>query len=79
MSLRLIPHTFAILLSAGAFAVAWMAGLASDVPLHAIALRAAAGAAVFWLLGLIIGKIFVRGVYAAVGEHMAAKQRKNGG
>jgi hypothetical protein len=79
MSLQLIPHALAILLSVGAFVVAWLAGLACDVPLDAIALRAAAGAAVFWLVGLMAGKIFVGGVYAAVGEHLADRQRTNGG
>jgi hypothetical protein len=79
MSLQLIPHALALLLSVGAFAVAWLAGLACDVPLDAIALRAAAGAAVFWLIGLIVGKVFVGGVCAAVGEHLADQQRKNGG
>ena len=78
MSLRLIPHMLAILLSGGAFGAAWLVGLASDVPLPVIALRAAAGAAVFWLVGLIVGKVLVSSVYAAIGEHMAARQHKNG-
>ena len=77
MNLELIPPVFAILLSVGAFAVAWMVGLGSDVPAHAIALRATVAAAVFWLLGLIAGKIFLNCVYAAVGEQMAQRQARN--
>ena len=77
MNLELFPAVFAIVLSVGAFAVAWMVGLACDVPAHAIALRATAAAAVFWLLGLIAGKIFVNCVYAAIGEQMAEQQAKN--
>ena len=77
MNLELIPPVFAILLSVGAFAVAWMAGLASDVPAQAIALRATAAAAVFWLVGLVAGKFFLNCVYSAVGEQMAQRQVKN--
>ncbi|MGO8702616.1 MAG: hypothetical protein ACLQVA_02265 [Candidatus Brocadiia bacterium] len=77
MNLELIPPVFAVLLSVGAFAVAWMVGLASDVPAHAIALRATAAAAAFWLLGLLAGKFFLNCVYAAVGEQMAQRQAKN--
>jgi hypothetical protein len=77
MNLELLPPVFAILLSVGAFAVAWMVGLASDVPAHAIALRATGAAAVFWLLGLIAGKVFVHCVYAAIGEQMAQRQARN--
>jgi hypothetical protein len=77
MNLELIPPVLAILLSVGAFAVAWMAGLASDVPAHAIALRATAAAAAFWLLGLVAGKIFLHCVYAAVGEQMAQRQARD--
>ncbi len=54
-----------------------MVGLASDVPAHAIALRATAAAAVFWALGLVAGKFFLNCVYAAVGEQMAQRQAKN--
>ena len=77
MNLELLPPVFAILLSIAAFAVAWMVGLASDVPAHSIALRATAAAAVFWLVGLVAGKIFVNCVYAAIGEQMAQRQAKS--
>jgi hypothetical protein len=77
MNLELIPPMFAVLLSVGAFAVAWMVGLASDVPAHAIALRATAAAAAFWLLGLGVGKIFLKCVYAAIGEQLAQQRAKN--
>jgi hypothetical protein len=77
MNLGLLPPVFAILLSVGAFAVAWMVGLACDVPAHAIALRATAAAAAFWLVGLVAGKIFLNCVYAAIGEQMAQRQAKS--
>jgi len=77
MNLELIPPMFAVLLSVGAFAVAWMVGLASDVPAHAIAFRATAAAAAFWLLGLVAGKMFLKCVYAAIGEQMAQRRAKN--
>jgi hypothetical protein len=77
MNLGLIPPVFAILLSVGAFAVAWMVGLASGVPAHAIALRATAAAAAFWLLGLVAGKMLLKCVYAAIGEQMAQRRAKN--
>jgi hypothetical protein len=76
MNLGLLPPVLAILFSVGAFAVAWMVGLASDVPAHAIALRATVAAAVFWLIGLVVGKIFLNCVYAAIGEQMAQRQAK---
>jgi putative Mn2+ efflux pump MntP len=77
MNLELIPPVLAIVLSVSAFAVAWMVGLASDVPAHAIALRATAAAAVFWLLGLVAGKIFLNCMVAAIGEQMAQRQAKH--
>jgi hypothetical protein len=77
MNLELIPPVFAILLSVGAFAVAWLVGLASDVPIHVIALRATGAAAAFWLLGLAAGRVFLKCVYAAVGEQMARRRAGN--
>jgi len=77
MNLELIPPVLAILLSVVAFGVAWMVGLSSDVPAHAIALRATVAAAAFWLFGLVAGKIFLHCVYAAVGEQMAQRQARN--
>ena len=71
MALQLIPHALAILLALGAFSIVWMVGLACDVPIHSISIRALAGAAVFWTLGLFLGRIFVNCVCEAIGEHLA--------
>ena len=60
MGLELVPRALAGALSAGAVAIAWLVGLVCDVPIRSVTLRSMAGALLFWALGLLIGKVFVR-------------------
>lgn len=71
MNLQALPHVLGILLAAGAFGVAWLVGVLSDVPLDRIALRAVIGAAVFWALGIVAGRIWVDGICEAMSDRLA--------
>ena len=72
LNLRTMPQKTAILLALLAFGVAWAVGLANGVPVHHISLRAAAAGAVFWLVGLIAGRVFLNSVCDALSEHLHA-------
>lgn len=68
MKLHLVPHQLAILAATAAFGVAWLAGLAADVPVDAIAWRAILAAGAFWLLGLLAGRMVLDAIIDAMGE-----------
>ena len=68
MTLHSLPQRLAFILALAAFAVVWVVGLLSDVPVHRVSLRAVGGAAVFWLVGLGAGRIVVNTVSAAVAK-----------
>ena len=71
MNLQLLPQALALFLAAGAFGVVWAVGLASDVPLHVVSLRAVGGAAAFWVAGLFAGKAIMNAVYESIGERLS--------
>ena len=71
MNLNLLPHSLAIALAAAAFGLTWLIGLANDVSVDSIALRAVLGAAVFWFLGLLGGRVIVSCIYDAIGEQFS--------
>lgn len=70
MNLSVLPHRLAVASSATAFAIVWTAGLVCRVPVHAVSLRAILGAAAFWALGYIGGRLFVNAVYDAMAESL---------
>ena len=74
MNLQVLPQRLAFLSSAGAFVLTWVTGLISEVPVHRISLRAVAGAAVFWVIGLVVGKVFLNNVCDALSEQMYSPQ-----
>ena len=71
MNLHTLPHVLGVLLACGAFGVAGLVGFLSDVPLDRIALRAVVGAAVFWALGILAGRIWVDGICEAMSDRFA--------
>lgn len=77
MNLQLLPQKLAIQFALGAFVCAWVVGLLSDVPLNVISLRATIGAAAFWVLGLVTGKVFVNGVIKSVAEHLSKRREED--
>ena len=74
MNLQVLPQRLAFLSSAAAFVLTWVTGLVCEVPLHRISLRAVTGAAIFWILGLVAGKIFLNNVCDALSEQMYGPQ-----
>lgn len=76
MNLNVLPHVMGIGLAGVAFAVSWVAGLLSGVPAPVVSLRAAVAAIVFWLLGLLAGRMLVNGLCEAVTERLRATQEK---
>lgn len=73
MNLQLLPHAIGIALAAAAFGLVWLVGMLSDVPVDRIALRAVIGAAVFWLMGIVAGRILVDAICEAVSDRVAGQ------
>ncbi len=62
--------TTALLSSMAAFLVAMVAGWLAEVPPHCIALRAVIGAAVFWVIGRVVGKKLFSSLCDALSEKL---------
>lgn len=66
MDLSTLPQRLAILAAVGAFGIVWLVGLICDVPIHCVSLRAVIAATVFWVVGLMGGKVLVNSICDAI-------------
>jgi len=76
MNLSAIPQRLALIGSLVAFLVVWTVGLAADVALHTISLRAVIAAAFAWALGYLAGKAVVNALCDAMVQHLYEKDKK---
>jgi len=76
MNLSAMPQRFALIGSLLAFLVVWAVGLATDVALHTISLRAVIAAGFAWALGYLAGKLIVNALYDAMVQRLYEKDKK---
>ena len=79
MNLSVMPHRFALIGSLLAFGVVWGVGLAADVALHTISLRAVIAAGFAWALGYLAGKVVVNALCDAMVQRLYEKDKKPDG
>ena len=76
MNLSAMPHRFALIGSLLAFGVVWGVGLAANVALHTISLRAVIAAGFAWALGYLAGKLVVNALCDAMVQRLYEKNKK---
>jgi hypothetical protein len=77
MNLNILPQKVALIMSILAFGAVMIVGMVCEVPAHVTAYRSVLGGIGFWVLGLVLGRIFVNGMAEALAEQMHKENRKH--
>jgi len=76
MNLSAMPQRFALIGSLLAFGIVWAVGLAADVALHTISLRAVIAAGFAWAFGYLAGKLVVNTLCDAMVQRLYEKDKE---